>query len=274
MAEQPASEHASQLVLVEKRDGYAVVTLNRPEKRNAMNAAAQAALAATLEALKADTRVVVLTGAGSVSFCSGVDLSERLRPPDGTPRERRFAHGSDSWLEVQEAIRRHPAIFVAAVNGYALGGGLTLVHNADLAIAAETATFGLPEINVNLFPALSGAATLHRILPKHAAFLILTGRRVDAYTAERWGIVNEVVPPADLLPRAEELAASMAKWDPLVLDYTKKAIREIPTLEWSRALDYGLSVNQLLRAQAVAPAGGVPSSPPRSSTDASGGSAA
>src|ERR1700674_1291784 len=119
------------LVLLEKKDGYGIITLNRPEKRNAMSRAAQAELWAALDAARADCRVIIITGAGDVAFCAGVDLSENR---SGTP-ERQYANGSSSCFETQEILKRHPAILIAAVNGYALGGGLTLVHNCELAIA-------------------------------------------------------------------------------------------------------------------------------------------
>ena len=245
------------LVLLDKKDGYGVVTLNRPEKRNAMSSAAQAELVAALADAKADCRVIVLTGAGDVSFCAGVDLSEqREMTGSGTP-QRQYAWGSNSWFETQEAILRHPAVFIAAVNGFALGGGLTLVHNCEIAIASEKAQFGMPEIGFGSFPGLAGPATIHRLLPKHAAYMILTAKRFDAHTAERWGIVNEVVPPDELLPRAEELARHIAQFDPIVLDFSKKALREVPNLDWSRGIEYGLWTGTQIRAQTSAAAQGV-----------------
>jgi len=241
------------LVLLEKKDGYGIITLNRPEKRNAMNRAAQAQLWAALEAARADCRVIIITGAGDVAFCSGVDLSETRA---GTP-ERQFANGSNSWFETQEILKRHPAVLIAAVNGFALGGGLTLVHNCELAIASETAQFGMPEVGFGVFPGLAGPATIQRILPKHYAYMVLTARRVDARTAERWGIVNDVVPSSDLLASAEDLARHIAQFDPVVLDYSKKALREIPNLDWSRGIEYGLWTGTMIRSQTAAGAQGV-----------------
>jgi enoyl-CoA hydratase/carnithine racemase len=245
------------LVLLEKKDGYGIVTLNRPEKRNAMSRAAQVELWAALEDAKADCRVLILTGAGDVAFCSGVDLSENREMRSAETPTRQYSSGSNSWFETQEIIKRHPSVFIAAVNGFALGGGLTLVHNSELAIAAETAQFGMPEVGFGVFPGLAGPATIQRILPKHYAYMILTAKRVDARTAERWGIVNEVVPPAELLPRAEELARHIAQFDPVVLDFSKKAIREIPNLDWSRGIEYGLWTGTMIRSQTAAGAQGV-----------------
>lgn len=247
------------MILMEKKDKYAIVTLNRPAKRNAMSRAAQMELWAALEDAKADCRVIVLTGAGDIAFCAGIDLSEDKALKKSDSPERQYAQGGNSWFETQEIIRRHPAILIAAVNGYALAGGLTLVHNSELAIASEKAQFGIPEVGLGLFPGLAGPSTVHRVLPKHAAYMILTARRIDARTAERWGIVNEVVPPEELLPRAEALAAHIAQFDPVVLDYAKKAIREIPNLDWSRGIDYGIYTGTMIRSQTPAATQGISS---------------
>ncbi len=236
------------LVLLDRKEGYAVITLNRPAKRNAMNGAAQAQLIEALEQTAGDCTAIVLTGAGDISFCAGVDLSER-RGLGGQDTSRQFAWGSDSWFEVQERILRHPAVFVAAVNGYALGGGLTLVNNCELAVASSTAQFGMPELGLGTFPALAGPSTFHRLLPKHAAQLIFTAERVDAATALNWGLVNEVVEPDQLLARACAIAERIAGFDPIAVDHSKKAVREIANLDWSRAIDHGLRTGALIRAQ-------------------------
>jgi enoyl-CoA hydratase/carnithine racemase len=146
---------------------------------------------------------------------------------------------------------------IAAVNGFALGGGLTLVHNCELAIASERAEFGMPEVGFGLFPAVSGPATIRRLLPKHAASMILTSRRVDASTAERWGVVNAVVPHERLLDEAEALARHIAQFDPVVLDYSKKAIRDVALMPWSEGIAYGGYVNSAIREHSQASRHGV-----------------
>jgi enoyl-CoA hydratase/carnithine racemase len=238
-----------QLVLLERREGYAVITLNRPAKRNAMNRAAQEQLVEALEATRSDCAAIVLTGAGDVSFCAGVDLKERRGLGTDEDQSRQFAWGGDSWFEVQERILRHPAVFVAAVNGYALGGGLTLVNNCELAVASRSAQFGMPELSLGTFPALAGPSTYHRLLPKHAAYLIFTAQRINSATALEWGLVNEVVPPEQLLPRSCELAERIAGFDPIAVDYSKRAVREIADLDWSRAIEHGLRTGAVIRAQ-------------------------
>lgn len=207
-----------------------------------MNADMLGKLQAAMDAVKGDCRVVVLTGAGDRAFSAGLDLTELDAEDEG----HRTTDVSSLLFETIEAMRRHPAVFIAAVNGFALGGGLTLTHTSELAIAAEHAEFGMPEIGRGFFPALAGPATLHRILPKRASWLILTGERIDAATAERWGIVNEVVPSHLLLPRAEELAQRLAQTDAATLDSTKRALRETVTLEWSQAIDYGLNLGRAI----------------------------
>lgn len=230
------TDETSDLILSQVHGDYAVVTLNRPDKRNAMNIPAQEALWDVLADLRVKgTKAIVLTGAGDVSFCAGADTRDK------TPtRDRQTAVDHDSWMKTQDIIARHPAVIIAAVNGYALGGGLTLVNNADLAIASETATFGMPEIGLGIFPALAGPTTVRRILPKHAAEMIFTAERIDAQMALRFGLINRVVPASELLPAAEALAAHIAGFDSFAIDYSKKAYRDTADMSWEAGLDYGL----------------------------------
>lgn len=161
----------------ELSDGVARVTLNRPEKRNAMSRAARAALLDVLDRCDGHVRVIVLTGAGP-AFCAGVDLKESAE--EEMDADRRGAGRRTSWLTVQERIRQHSAIVIAAVNGYALGGGLTLINSSDLAIAADDAQIGMPEVGFGLCPGLAGPSTQLRLGAKRAAWMVLTaspGRR-------------------------------------------------------------------------------------------------
>ena len=129
------------LVTVEHYQGYAVVGLNRPEKKNALNRSARRELLAALTFLRAECRAIVLTGCGD-SFCSGVDLKEaRADVEAGTAPDPQ-----SDWIEVLIAIREHPAVFIAAVNGIALGGGATLISVCDLAVAAPEAEIGMPDV--------------------------------------------------------------------------------------------------------------------------------
>ena len=242
------STEEGELAVVERREHYAVVRINRPGKRNAMNLAAQSALRDALRECR-DMRVIVLTGSES-SFCSGIDLVEARE--ERAKGQRRYSHGSESWFEVQEDILHHPAVFIAAVNGFALGGGLTLVNNCELAIASQTAEFGMPEMGFGSFPGLAGPSTIQRILPKHAAQMIFTSQRIDAETALRWGLVNEVTAPEQLLVRASELAEHIADFSEVALDFGSGAYREAMHLEWSDAIEYGISTNYEIRGQSSA----------------------
>jgi enoyl-CoA hydratase/carnithine racemase len=226
-------------VLVERVGEYAIVTLNRPEKRNAISTLLASTLRDELARLE-DVKVIVVTGAGDRAFSAGMDLSERRKRqavPGRSDTRRHF------WFETLEAVRNHPAVFIAAVNGFAVGGGLTLVNTCELAVASETAQFGMPELGFGAFPSLAGPSTIKRILPKHAAQMILTTKRADAETALKWGIVNFVVPPDQLLAESSALAEHICGFDATVLKVAKKAIGDLPRMAWFDAIDYGLTMS-------------------------------
>jgi enoyl-CoA hydratase/carnithine racemase len=199
---------STELLLIDRHPGYAVLTLNRPEKRNALSIELLERLWAVLEQLRSE-RAIVLTGAGDIAFCAGADIGESLAKLQGGGRD--YA-GSFSGIlyRILESIPTHPAVFIAAVNGFALGGGMALTNACELAVASTRAQFGLPQVGLGAFPG-AGAPLIQRVLPKRAAWLILTAHRIDAATARAWGIVNEVVRPAELLPRSEVLAQAIAE---------------------------------------------------------------
>jgi enoyl-CoA hydratase/carnithine racemase len=239
------------LVLLEDRGGYAVITLNRSDKRNAMSTAAQSRLQQVLRECVGRYPAIVLTGAGP-AFCSGIDLKERReRLERGEAPEPEYSRQGHSWIETIEAIRKHPAVFIAAVNGYALGGGVSLINVCDLAIAAEEAEIGMPEITFASYPTVAGPTTQLRILRKHASWMILTGQRIDGATAARWGLVNRAVPRAQLMQEAEALAERIAAYNPVTLDWSKKALDDIPSQvsDWTAALEYGRTVTSVIQNQ-------------------------
>lgn len=224
----------SDLVLYEKRGDIAVMTINRPEKRNAVNRPAQTRIREILDDVaESGVKVLVITGVGDVSFCAGADLR------DDSPAVLPTALHPTTWAQTQTALAQSPAVVIAAVNGYALGGGLTLVNNADLAIAADTATFGMPEINYGIYASLAGPSTVQRIAQKHVAQMVFTGERIDADRAERIGLVNEVVAADRVLERALELAEHIAGFDGLALDVAKHAIRDEQHMSWENAMLHG-----------------------------------
>jgi len=209
-----------QLVTTQQRDNAcAVVTLNRPEKLNAMNAVLLEQLLAALDTLRGEARVVVLTGAGNRAFTVGNDLTEATAAP---VRHYAGRYGGPLY-RVLEEIRGHSAVFVAAVDGYALGGGVGLVASCDLAIASRRAQFGIPQVGFGAFPG-AGAPTVKNVLPKHAAYAVLTAGRFDALTARRWGLINEVVEPGRTHDRALQLADLLAARDSGVLADAKRAL--------------------------------------------------
>ncbi len=213
------TETPAPAVLTELRDHVLVVTLNRPEARNAVNAELTQGLGDALERAESETeiRVVVLTGAGDKSFCAGADLKaisrgEALSPP-----------GTEHWGFA--GFVKHPISkpVIAAVNATALGGGTELVLGSDLAVAAESAKFGLPEVRRGLFAAAGGLVRLPEQLPRKVAMhLILTGEPIDAETALRWGLVNEVVPDGRVLDAAMDLAEVVAANAPLAVQASKR----------------------------------------------------
>lgn len=241
-------------VVVERSDGWALVRIAREAKRNSMNRETRAALREAFESLTGNTRAIVLTGTG-VAFCAGLDLKER--------EAERLAGQPDTageeWIALNASIRQHPAIFIAAVNGIALGGGATLINVCDLAIASTQASIGCPEMGFSMYPGMAGPTSQLTLPRKRAAWLVLTTNRIDGATAERWGMVNEVVEPERLLPRSAELAAQIAGFDPVALTEAKKALDQIPAriTSWREAMDYGQTVNASIRAKTGATAEGL-----------------
>lgn len=209
----------TEAVLTE-RDGHVlIVTLNRPEARNAVNADLTLGLGNALDDADKDIeiRAVVLTGAGDQTFCAGADLKAIARGESLNPA------GTEAWGFA--GMTQHPIAkpVIAAVNGTALGGGTELVLASDLAVASETALFGLPEVKRGLIAAAGGVIRLPAQLPqKIAMHLILTGEPIDAATALKWGLVNEVVPQADVLATAVDLAQRIAANAPVSVQSSKQ----------------------------------------------------
>ena len=237
--------HASP-VEVERHRNWALLRIARADKRNALNRAARAALAAAFEALRDEVRVIVVTGVGD-SFCAGLDLKER----EAEIAAGRLDTAGEEWMEINMAIREHPAVFIAAVNGAALGAGLTLVNSCDLALAAHSASFGCPEIGFGSYASMAGP-TLQRsaLARKRIAWMLLTAPRIDAPTAERWGMVNEVTSNETLLARAGALATQVAAYDPFALAEIKQTLDRLPPeAGWRAAMEYGQTVNTAIRGK-------------------------
>jgi enoyl-CoA hydratase len=209
-------------LLVERRERVAIITINRPEKRNALNIKTREEGAAVLEELSADEniRVIVFTGAGDKAFVAGADIAEFKGRTAITQREVMLGRS------LFTAIDNFPKPVIAMVNGYCLGGGCELALSCDIRVASDRASFGQPEINLGIIPGGGGTQRLTRLVGEGKAMeLILTGDIIDAQTAYNLGLVNMVVPAADLEGKTLELANRIAEKSPVALRMAKEAVK-------------------------------------------------
>jgi enoyl-CoA hydratase len=216
-------------VLVEVDDTIAVITINRPQVRNAVNGAVSAGIAGAIEDLDArkDVRVLILTGAGG-TFSAGMDLKGFLTGDNPLAGGRGFGGMTE----------RPPAKpVIAAVEGYALAGGFELVLACDLIVASEEAKFGLPEVTRGLAAGAGGLLRLHRRIPYHRAMqMVLTGERVPAAELHDAGLISKVVPAGTALGAARELAAQVAANAPLAVVASKRVVVE--SADWPSSEEY------------------------------------
>jgi enoyl-CoA hydratase len=222
-------------LLYEKRDGIAILTLNRPEQRNALSPQTMVLLARAWKDFREDDamRVAILTGAGDTAFCAGGDLKLLLPMFTGARQpETEWDHELMSNLGdvMATALLRPFELYkpiIAAVNGYAMAGGSEILQSTDIRIASRTASFGLTEVKRGLVPGGGSMVRLQRQIPYAKAMeLLMTGDNMTAEEAHRVGFINEVVEPEALMPRALELAAKIAKNAPLAVQAIKEtAIR-------------------------------------------------
>ncbi len=209
-------------LLIERDDAVAIITLNRPKVLNALNGETLNELAAAMASCKGDAhvRAIVLTGAGEKSFVAGADINElaALSPVAGKEHAR---HGQ----QIFDAIEQLGKPVIAAINGFALGGGCELAMACTLRVAADTARFGQPEINLGLIPGYAGSQRLPRLVGKGVALeMLLTGDMISAQRAFEIGLVNRVVPAADVVAEARKLAHLLASKAPIAVRYILDAV--------------------------------------------------
>jgi enoyl-CoA hydratase len=212
----------STLLLEKREDGIAVVTINRPDKLNALNAAVIGEIDAVFAELDADKSVrgVILTGAGEKAFVAGADIAElaKATPVEGRALGKRGQH-------VFERIEWFRAPVIAAVNGFALGGGCELAMACHIRVASENARLGTPEVKLGLICGYAGTQRLPRLVGRGRALeILLTGEMVNAEEAYRIGLVNRVVPKAELMNESVALMKKMIGNAPLSLEYTIHAV--------------------------------------------------
>lgn len=215
---------ADDTILISTEGRVATITINRPDKLNALNEPTRAAIVTALDTLEDDpeVRVVILTGAGEKAFIAGADIAEF----EGRTPVAQYRVMSSPGTNAFEAADRFPKPIIAAINGFCLGGGCELAMACDIRIASDKAKLGQPEINLGLLPGGGGTQRLPRLVGLGTAFkLLYTGDLIGAEEAHRLGLVDEVVPAADLMTRVKTLAAAIAAKSPVALRYIKDAVR-------------------------------------------------
>jgi len=223
-------------LLVERDGAVTTITINRPKVLNALNTATIDELRRAILELKADAdiRVAILTGAGEKSFVAGADINELAVQTPTSGREHALA-----GQHVFDLIENMGKPVIAAINGFALGGGCELAMACTLRLAADSARLGQPEITLGLIPGYAGTQRLPRLVGRGRAMeMILTGAPVSADEAYRIGLVNRVVPAADLLGEAKKLAAQLASSAPIAMRYIINAVNKGYEMPFAEACQY------------------------------------
>lgn len=210
-----------QFLRLEKEDQIALLEIHRPEKLNALNYETISELFEALEEIRADSslRALILTGAGDKAFVAGADIQElaKLTPLEGKKLSQR-------GQKLTREIENFPKPVIAAINGYALGGGLEIALACHIRIASQKAKLALPEVTLGIIPGYGGTQRLPKLIGLGRALeMILSGKMISAEEALQIGLVNQVTSPEELLPKAKELAQSMVKNAPLALQFALEA---------------------------------------------------
>jgi enoyl-CoA hydratase len=241
-----------EFVRVERGESVAVLTIDRQEKLNALDPQVTEEIGQALLELEADSpRAIIVTGAGERSFVAGADISAMsVMEPMEAKRFSEIGHAAMALLD------RSPVPTIAAVNGYALGGGCEVALACDVRVAAENATFGFPEVSLGILPGMGGTQRLPRLVgPALAKELIFTARRIGAEEAHEIGLVNRVVPQGEALKVANEIAAEIAANGPLAVRHAKSATNRAMDVDLVSGLEYEADQFALLFATEDARAG-------------------
>ncbi len=209
-------------ILLEKKNAIAYVTINRPKVLNALNMATMEELRAAFHDIKNDksVRVVIFTGSGEKAFIAGADINELAKNDAVTGKE--YTHRGQNVLNLIENLGK-PVI--ACINGFALGGGCEIAMACTMRLASDNAKLGQPEVKLGIIPGYGGSQRLPRLVGKGLAMqMVLAGEMITAQEAHRIRLVNEVVPPAELIPRAEAIAAKIIANAPLAVQYAMEAV--------------------------------------------------
>jgi enoyl-CoA hydratase len=221
-------------VLIEKRGRVAILTVNRPDKLNALNIATRSDILAALDDLErdADVRVVVITGAGEKAFIAGADINEFAGM--SAVAQRAVMKGRRAF----DAVEDFPKPVIAMINGFALGGGCELALACDIRIASTRAKLGQPEIKLGIIPGGGGTQRLTRLIGEGKAMeLMLTGDMLTAEEAERLGLVNHVYAPEELEAKTMELAGRIAEMSPVALAMAKQSVKNAARMNLREGLD-------------------------------------
>ena len=238
-------EHHYAALLLAYDGPVATITLNRPEKRNAISYELIEEIHHALhDVQKSSAHIMIFTGAGS-AFCSGMDLDNLL--PITTQTEEENLADSGRMAHMFRALYDFPKVTIAAVKGAAIAGGCGLATLCDFTIASSAAKFGYTEVRIGFVPAIVSTFLLRQVGEKRARDLLLTGRIIDAEEAFRIGLVNEVVAPENLLTRAQELAQTLAANSPASLLATKRLLRSFSHAELDRQMAAAVDENARIR---------------------------
>jgi len=239
-------------LLLETADRVAILTINRPDKRNALNQPTRDEILLALDELqKTESRVLVITGAGDKAFIAGADIGEFEGRTALTQREVM------KQRRIFDAVEEFPKPVIAMINGFCLGGGMEFAMACDIRIAADSAKLGQPEINLGIIPGGGGTQRLTRLIGEGKAMeLILTGDLIDANEARALGLVNEVVPLAQLQQRVMALASKIAEKSPVALRMAKESVKNASRMNLREGLEretdlFGLTFTSEDKAEGV-----------------------